>query len=393
MGSLQPPQYRSAIVIDKLPKKAHKQPTTKFGRMARAAPPFLAGLGVRLDVLLLAALIILSGGQRTFAQGCIPARHIALSLDAEGISYLEPNHWDISVSYRYLHSENTFIGYDEQPQYKAGGSNNVTTVHSFDVGLTYALSRRFSASLVLPFLDGEGTNMHADKQRHTMHAGGFGDLRFLGNAWVWDPAKDPKGNALLSLGFKAPTGDYRATDQFYRATGPVRRPVDISIQPGDGGWGIVPEVQAYRQLFENAYAYLAGFYLINPRVKNGTETLRSIPGNVVINSVPDQYQGRVGLSYVVWPKQGVALSLGTRIDGIPVRDLIGGGDDGFRRPGFSIYFEPGLTISHRKYTFTLSGPVALVRNMERSIRDLETGTRSPGGFADFLIVASLSRRF
>src|SRR5437870_12438069 len=37
---------------------------------------------------------------------------------------VEPNRWDISVSYRYLHSENIFIGYDEQPQYKAGGSNN-----------------------------------------------------------------------------------------------------------------------------------------------------------------------------------------------------------------------------------------------------------------------------
>jgi hypothetical protein len=343
--------------------------------------------------VLTVCLCFLGAGQRALAQGCIPARHIALSLGAEGISYLEPNHWDISLSYRYLHSEDIFIGYEEQPQYKQGGSNNVTTIHSFDVSLTYAFTRRLSASLVLPFIDADGTNLQGDGQRHTMHAGGLGDLRLLGNAWIWDPAKAPKGNLLLSLGFKAPTGDYGATDYFYRRTGPVLRPVDISIQPGDGGWGIVPELQAYRQLSKNTYGYLAGFYLINPRVKNGTETLRSTPGNVVINSVPDQYQGRAGLSYVVWPEQGVALSLGGRVDGIPVRDLIGGGDDGFRRPGFSIYVEPALTVNRGKYTFSLSGPVAVVRNMERSIRDLQVGTSSPGGFADFLILASLSRRF
>jgi|ERR1044071_3078506 hypothetical protein len=361
--------------------------------MPRAAPPFFADPGGLLNAVLLAVILILDGSQRGFAQGCIPARHLALSLGAEGISYLEPNHWDISLSYRYLHSENIFIGYSEQPQYKVGGSNNVTTIHSFDVGLTYALTRRFSASLFLPFTESEGTNMHADRKRHTMHAGGLGDIRLLGNAWISDPARNPKGNVLLSLGVKAPTGDYRATDYFYTRTGPVLRPADISIQPGDGGWGIVPEVQAYRELFQNAYGYLAGFYLINPRVRNGTETLRSTPGNVDINSVPDQYQGRAGISYVVWPAQGVALSLGGRIDGIPVRDLIGGGDDGFRRPGFSIYLDPGLTVSRGKYTFSLSGPVALVRNMERSVRDLEAGTSSPGGFADYLILASISRRF
>jgi len=41
----------------------------------------------------------------------------------------------------------------------------------------------------------------------------------------------------------------------------------------------------------------------------------------------------------------------------------------------------------------LSGPVALLRHEERSIRDLQAGTRSAGGFADYLILASLTRRF
>ena len=318
---------------------------------------------------------------------------MALSLGAEGISYLPAGHWEAAVSYRYLHSDNIFIGDQEQPQIKAAGQNAIVDIHSFDVGLTYALTRRFSVSLNLPFTDAKASLIHADNLRHSIHAGGLGDLRLVGNAWLWEPAKEPKGNVLLGIGGKAPTGDYRATDLFYRTNGPVLRPVDIAIQPGDGGWGIVLEMQAFREIATNLYAYTAGFYLINPRVKNGTETLRSTPGNVVINSVPDQYLGRVGLAYVLWPEKGLSFSLGGRIDGIPTRDLIGGGDDGFRRPGFSIDIEPGLSVSRGKYTFTLSGPVALVRHEERSIRDLQAGTRSPGGFADYLILASLTRRF
>ena len=339
------------------------------------------------------ALGLLSGLPKAFSQGCTPARHMALSLGAEGISYLEADHWQATVSYRYLRSEHIFIGDSGQTQIAATGQNTITDIHSFDVGLTYALTKRFSVTLNLPFTAAARSGIDADQLRHSMHAGGLGDLRLVGNVWLLDPAKKPKGNVLVSLGFKAPTGDYGATDLFYRTNGPVLRPVDISIQPGDGGWGIVLQMEAFREIATDLYAYTAGFYLVNPRVKNGTETLRSTPGNIVINSVPDQYLGRVGLAYVLWPQKGLSFSLGARIDGIPTRDLIGGGDDGFRRPGFSIDIEPGLSISRGEYTFTLSGPVALVRHEERSIRDLQAGTRSAGGFADFLIFASVSRRF
>jgi hypothetical protein len=318
---------------------------------------------------------------------------MALSLSAEGISYLAPGHAEVSLSYRYLHSESIFIGDHEQEQIEKANLGNITDIHSFDVSLSYAFTRRFSATLTLPFTDATGSAIHADFMRHTMHSGGLGDLRLVGNVWAWNPATQPRGNFLLGLGFKAPTGDHNATDLFYRPSGPVLRPVDISIQPGDGGWGMVLEMQGYREFLTNLYGYVAGFYLINPRVKNGTETLRSTPGNIVINSVPDQYLGRLGLSYLIWPRHGLSLSLGARIDGIPTRDLIGGGDDGFRRPGYSIDMEPGLAMSQGRYMFTLSGPVALYRHEEASIRDLQTGTRGAGGFADYLILASVSRRF
>jgi hypothetical protein len=339
------------------------------------------------------AFVSFAYAEHALPQGCIPARHVALSLGSQGLSYLQPNQWELSVSYRYLYSEDVFIGQEEQPQFKARGSNPIVDMHSFDVALTYAITRRTSATITLPFTDADNSTIHGDTKRHTMHAGGLGDIRLTANVWLFDPLSESKGNLLFSLGFKAPTGDERVIDTFHRATGPELRPVDISIQPGDGGWGIVPEMQAYLQLFTNAYAYLSGFYLLNPRIKNDTETTRSVPGNVVLNSVPDEYSGRLGLSYSIWREQGLALSLGGRIDGIPVRDLIGGGDDGFRRPGYSVYIEPAMTVTRGKYTFTLSGPVALLRNEEQSIRDARAGIHTAGGLADFLILASLARRF
>ena len=106
-------------------------------------------------------------------------------------------------------------------------------------------------------------------------------------------------------------------------------PVDQSIQFGDGGWGILLQVQAFHRLGGRAQAYLLGSYLLSPR-----ETTRVPSPTGVPLSVPDVYTARAGVAYAVWPSQGLSGSLGGRFDGIPLRDLIGGGDLGFRRPGF-----------------------------------------------------------
>ena len=87
------------------------------------------------------------------------------------------------------------------------------------------------------------------------------------------------------------------------------------------------------------------------------------------------------------------MSFGGRVDGVPVRDVIGGGDDGFRRPGYTVYVEPSIGWTTGKNFFSVSGPVAVERNRERSIRDLQGGVTGVGGLADYLIVASYTRRF
>ena len=310
---------------------------------------------------------------------------MSLSLGAEGIQYLASGEWEVDVSYRYLHSENVFVGRKEQPQFHDVGGRN--TVHSIDLTAIYGLSPRFGLSLTVPFAHDDFSGIQGDLQRYSASSGWLGDVRLVATGWVVDPNENPPGNLNLGLGVKSPTGDYRVTSDFHTADGQViRRPVDVAAQLGDGGWGIVLQMQAFQHLEQDLYAYATGLYLINPRVKNGTE--RPFPGSPsLVNSVPDQYFARLGLSYMVWPEKGLSFTLGARIDGIPVGDLIGGRDDGFRRAGYSIYVDPGLNWVDGKNLFSLNIPVAVERNVQR------TSTASGGGLADFLVIASYSRRF
>lgn len=318
---------------------------------------------------------------------------MASSLDANGISYLEPRRWEAGVGYRYLHADQVFIGSEYRPEFEEAKTNPDITVHSIDLNVTFQATPRFSLTLEVPFSYGEVTVI---SNRIHMAAGGLGDLRLIGNTWLLDPVRHATGNISLGIGVKAPTGDDKATDHIPINGERTLRPVDTAIQPGDGGWGVLLEMRAFQQIWERTYFYAAGFYLMNPREKNNTEFFAD--PNVRL-SVPDQYMGQVGVSYTVWPKYGLAMSLGGRIDGMPVRDLIGGGDDGFRRPGFTIYVDPGVTWAYGKNSFSVSTPVAVERHRERSIRDLmdseRTGraVRGAGGLAEFLVIASYSRRF
>jgi len=339
----------------------------------------------KLGLYVFATIVgVLAFAPRAFPQGCIPDHYMSLSLGAEGIQYLPSGEWEGGVSYRYLHSENVFIGREEQPQlHEVGGRNSV---HSIDLTATYGMSSRFGLSLTIPFAYDDFSGIQGDQQRHSGSSGGVGDVRLVATGWVLDPDERPTGNVNLGLGVKFPTGDYRATSNFHTADDQViHRPVDVAAQLGDGGWGIVLQMQAFQKLGQDVYTYAEGLYLINPRKNNGTE--RPPPGTSLVNSVPDQYFGRLGLSYVIWPAMGLSFNLGGRIDGIPVGDLVGGRDNGFRRAGYSIYVDPGLSWVDGKNLFSLNIPVAVERNVQR------TSTASGGGLADFLVIASYSRRF
>ncbi len=317
---------------------------------------------------------------------------MALSLGAEGVTHLEGGQWEASVNYRYLPTHNGYIGDQVWPQYPEVQGARIR-IHSIDVQVTYAFSSRYSATLTMPFVRGEISSLFEHNgTRHATSAGGLGDIRLIGSAWLLDPETHKDGNLSLGVGVKAPTGNEKATGTFYTSTGPETRTVHMGIQPGDGGWGIQLELAGYRKIIERLHGYVSGFYLINPREQQDAITTVAIYGQFRNLSVPDQYLGRVGLSYAVWPEQGLSLSVGGRTDGVPSRDLVGG-SEGFRLPGLALYVEPGVSWTRGEGTFNFYAPVLTYANRTKNIYDDRYGGHGPGAFADHLLIASFTRRF
>ena len=325
----------------------------------------------------------------------MPARFVALSLGAEGVWHLERGQWEASVNYRYLDTANGYIGDEVWPEWETLGAR--MAIHSIDVQVAYAFTPRYSATLAVPFTHADrSTVLDHNGTRHTTSAGGLGDVRLVGHVWLFNPEKPTGGNISVGVGVKAPTGDEKATDTFHKPTGPEIRPVDQAIQPGDGGWGIHLELTGYQKIIGRLYGYVSGFYLISPRQQNDAITTGPYPpGPSGVDrklSVPDQYMGRVGVTYAIWPQQGLSISFGGRIDGVPTRDLVGG-SEGFRRPGFAVSVEPGVSWTRGQNTFNLFTPVMVAVNRQKNIYDDRFGTHGPAAFADFLIITSLSRKF
>jgi hypothetical protein len=306
---------------------------------------------------------------------------------------LSAHEWRIAVGYRYLYGNQFFVGDQVTTTF---GPPIIYHIHSADVTVTYAATDRLSLSLTVPALDGTQSAVRKDSVRHEAHAVGLGDISLVGSAWLLNPQTHLKGNVALGLGVKAPTGSNKYADSSFGADGSsTQYPVDQSIQPGDGGWGIILQMQAFRRMFGRAFAYLAGAYLVSPRALS--DVARPPPNGSTYWSVPDVYSGRVGLIYGLLPQRGLSVSLGGRIDGIPYHDLIGGGDEGFRRPGHVVFLDAGVALTRGRSTFTLSTPVRVSGTLADSATVRPNGvastTRAAGDLARILIFASYSRRF
>jgi hypothetical protein len=83
---------------------------------------------------------------------------------------------------------------------------------------------------------------------------------------------------------------------------------------------------------------------------------------------------------------------------LPVHDLIGG-SSGFRRPGYIVSAEPGVSYKFKHLIAYAYVPYALVRSRTQSVPDKVrteiTGVRAQGdaAFADYLINVGFSVKF
>ncbi len=56
-------------------------------------------------------------------------------IGAQGTPYLEEDHWQISLGYRYQFSHRHFVGTDEQEERAEQETEVENTIHLFDVGI------------------------------------------------------------------------------------------------------------------------------------------------------------------------------------------------------------------------------------------------------------------
>jgi len=320
----------------------------------------------------------------------MPVRFTSPSLGGQRDGFFKKGEWQVSASYRRLEADQWFVGTDVNEAAAPFGKPLYLDINTLDLSLTYAFTRRANMTLTAPLSYGTHSRFYADGVRHKVRGEGVGDVNAIASLWLLDPNMHLDGNVALGFGIKPPTGNNEVEDDFFAADGSVtRRVVDQSIQPGDGGWGFIAQAQAYQRIASRINGYAFGSYLISPKKK--TDVPSPLAG--VTLSVPDAYSLRAGVEYALAPSQGLSVNLGARIDGIPLRDVIGGGDDGFRRPGHTLYLDPGGTMRIGKQEFTLSVPIRVRQNFSRGLIDRERNFKGGGDLADYLVFAGYSVRF
>ncbi|MBI1766907.1 MAG: hypothetical protein HYR67_00870 [Bacteroidetes bacterium] len=363
--------------------------------------------------LLFALLCMAASNTYLHAQGCVAVRQMGGINPLSTSGYTLPKgEFQVGTSYRYFHSFRHFVGTDEQPQrqntgggFDANGNEKGNAVniysHAVDLNISYGITDRFQVNLSIPYVNNERSQVLATKTttdpvtgkkitlegtRYSVYAKGLGDIRVSANYWVFNPATATKGNLLVGLGVKLNSGSYTAKDNAL-ALDPTTKQVitqnvvmDQAIQPGDGGIGISVEVQGFKQLYKGIYGFANGYYLFNPKESNGTyksspSVVKDQNGNVLatlygynVYASPDQYFGRAGIMASVLKSKNLTFSLAGRFEGIPAYDAFGG-QAAYRRPGYVIAVESGVSYRHGKHSVSLFVPYNFIKNRIQSAAD------------------------
>lgn len=360
-------------------------------------------IGSKLLRSLFCCLAVVAGicllAPNALGQGCVNSRQCTQVFEpnvintvsgrnSSGESWLSPRRWTISADYRYLHSHRHFVGTEEQHERAEQRTEVNNIAHLLNLSATYEVNSRFNLSVTVPLFFAKRYNQRTPDQ--VTHANGIGDMTVVGRMWLLKPPAESRQNISFGFGLKLPTGRSGVVDTVNTPTGPVKRVVDQSIQPGDGGYGMVLDFQSYKAI-KSTVLYASGLYLVNPRNTNGVRTGRSRASEAIM-SVADQYVYRAGAVFPFPKTRSFVWSMGVRGEGVPSTDLIGK-SDGFRRPGYAIALEPGLIYMKGKDSWSFSVPVPVRRNRTRSVADVRENRHGDAAFADYLILVSYSRHF
>ena len=337
--------------------------------------------------------------------------------------YSGPDKYEVSFSWRYQKSDKHYTGIKKDLGRDVEGTQVINKVNLAEVAIRRNLGKdhRYSVTVGIPYVMATRSGAVTDPTqsqvvgertvvgRSLQDSRGFGDVTVTGRAFIWNPAKTKRGNISLGLGVKLPTGadNLTYTRRVYTAdanldgtkndpglkTDTAPRTEDQSIQPGDGGFGVITDVQGFWRFWRNHAALYGGAtYLFNPGETNGVPTYRTRPGEEVM-SIADQYLARAGASFFPG-KSGIGLSIGWRLEGVPVND-VWGSSKGFRRPGYASSAEGGISYTKGAHTFSFSAVHAFLRNRQASVADKGVPDLNQGdaAFADWVWFGGYFRRF
>ena len=345
-------------------------------------------------LLLMAFLAVVLPIRQAKAQGCIIAHSTGQVMGPETQGgYLAPKHWQLTVDGRHQFSFRHFVGPVEQEYRLELGNQVENKINLFNFNLTYQATERWSVSVDAPLLF---ATRRSNNSPITMSSQGLGDMPVTSQVWLLKPSKAQRGNVAISFGIQFPTGRSDIQEVTEATVGGTRttKADDYSIQPGIGGWGIALGGQGFRAVGKNAVFYADGSYLITPQDTNNTLTGQTTPLNKYV-SISDEYLAEAGIAHPITTLHalnGMAITFGPRIEGVPAHDLIGS-NDGFRRPGFAISIVPGIQYVRSRSILTFQVGRAIYRDRVRSYPDEVNNAHGDAAFADYLWLASYTYRF
>lgn len=344
--------------------------------------------------VLLASGFTLAVASPASAQGCILLRQTCPMFGTMGSASPEPGTWNITFTGRNSTADKHYNGTERQIQRETERTYVVNRQNSLTATLSYQLTNRVSLNASVPWVEASwgipSPRAGGPAARANENARGLGDITTLARVSLFDPLTTHRSwNVQVGGGVKLPTGNNKATDIFPDGNGNnnFERYVDISVHPGDGGWGVIFDFQGYKAM-GRVMAFGSSTWLANPRntgtASRGNLVTNTNPSNV--NTVSDQFVFRAGTTVKIFRQ--IDASIAWRMEGVPRYDMFGR-SDGFRRPGVEMYWEPGITINTGRHAVSLNIPIGYYFNR---FRNPYTGTRGDSTFPEYVAIATYSTR-
>jgi len=355
-------------------------------------------INIKSAALCVAAMFLLLSGVSSFAQGCILARSPeqgGLPTGEGGV--LEPGHFQVTIGERHQFSYQHYVG-DVYQEYRAQQRTQVENrINLVTTNLTYQWTPRISFEIDAPWLFASRKSQNSPIE---YQATGLGDTILGANMWIRNPQTAPRNNFSVGLGVLMPTGNDDVQNTVNTNTTGVGAPVetttsvDYSIQPGNGGWGLVMQWMGYQRLSKTLTFYTDGDYIATQGGTNGvvraTSTTTPLTNSVAIS---DQYLFEAGLEFPIPGVKGLSGTVGPRDEGVPADNLFPNSNAGFRRPGFAVTAGPGAQYVHKHNILQAGVYKAVHRDRTSSYPDSVYHTHGDAAFAQYVWLASLTHRF